>query len=50
MAELAPHLLKYDYIEPTTLGNIALKPTGTELLFNPTPITDYIDVRFYKIR
>ena len=28
MAELAPHLLKYDYIEPSVLGEVALKPTG----------------------
>jgi NADH dehydrogenase (ubiquinone) Fe-S protein 1 len=27
IAELAPHLLKYDYIEPTSFGKIALKPT-----------------------
>lgn len=44
MAELAPHLLKYDYIEPTIFGDIALKPTSNDLKFNPTPITDYIDV------
>jgi NADH dehydrogenase (ubiquinone) Fe-S protein 1 len=28
MAELAPHLLKYDYIEPSVLGDVALKPSG----------------------
>lgn len=26
MAELAPHLMKYDYIEPTVLGEISIKP------------------------
>jgi len=26
IGELAPHLLKYDYIEPSVLGEIALKP------------------------
>jgi len=26
MAELAPHLMKYDYIEPSVMGKVALKP------------------------
>jgi NADH dehydrogenase (ubiquinone) Fe-S protein 1 len=28
MAELAPHLLKYDYIEPTVFSEVALKYNG----------------------
>lgn len=47
VAELAPHLLKYDYIEPTVFGKVALaaqQNAKTTLL--PTPITDYID-NFY---
>lgn len=27
VAELAPHLLKYDYIEPTAFGKLALQPS-----------------------
>jgi NADH dehydrogenase (ubiquinone) Fe-S protein 1 len=29
MAELAPHLLKYDYIEPTLFGGLALLDVKT---------------------
>ena len=47
MAELAPHLLKYDHIEPTYFGSLALKPIEKTLELNETPITDYIDVDFF---
>lgn len=30
MAELAPHLMKYDYVEPTLYGELALKLKSTE--------------------
>lgn len=43
MAEIAPHLLKYDYIEPTSFGKIALKPSQSEVKLNFTPLTNYID-------
>jgi len=29
MAELAPHLLKYDYIENSVLGDLSLNQTKT---------------------
>lgn len=45
VAELAPHLMKYDYIEPTQFGAIALKPSGASAV-HATPLTDYID-NFY---
>lgn len=44
MAELAPHLLKYDYIESTTLGEIALKPSPkANNKFINSPLGTYID-------
>lgn len=48
VAELAPHLLKYDYVEPTVYGKLALStPSASQnAIINPTIITDYID-NFY---
>lgn len=34
MAELAPHLLKYDYIEPTVFSEVALKYNGEAINLN----------------
>jgi len=47
IAELAPHLLKYDYVEPTVFSEVAMRPTKENTLLN-TPILDYIDVNFLK--
>lgn len=45
MAELAPHLLKYDYIEPTLMGEMSLYSTqATDM--NLSPLNDSIDVAF----
>ncbi|EGR28078.1 NADH dehydrogenase fe-s protein 1, putative [Ichthyophthirius multifiliis] len=48
VAELAPHLLKYDFIEPTSFGKLALQPQKGQnaQTLNVNPITDYID-NFY---
>ncbi|CAD8076494.1 unnamed protein product [Paramecium sonneborni] len=46
IAELAPHLLKYDYIEPSVLGQIALKPESSKQTISATPFRDLID-NFY---
>jgi NADH dehydrogenase (ubiquinone) Fe-S protein 1 len=43
IAELAPHLLKYDYIEPTIFGDYAIKSLKNNDPINLTPITDAID-------
>jgi NADH dehydrogenase (ubiquinone) Fe-S protein 1 len=44
IAELAPHLLKYDYIEPTVFGELALKARSSSSKINLTPLEDTIDV------
>lgn len=49
MAELAPHLLKYDYIEDTMFGKIALQgqlSTGQDAQMDMTPLNDQLDVGF----
>lgn len=43
MAELAPHLLKYDHLEPSILGELALQSSGVEAV-NATPLVDPVDV------
>lgn len=44
MAELAPHLLKYDYIEPSVFGKLALQRAAKDnKKLNSTPISTYID-------
>ena len=47
LAELAPHLVKFDVIENSGFENLALKfnPKG-DLKLNKTPLTDNID-NFY---
>jgi hypothetical protein len=45
MAEIAPHLLKYDNIEPSLFGKLALTvPASTSI--DSTPLADPIDVLF----
>ena len=46
MAELAPHLVKFDYIESSGFENIALKPNKKQTKLNHTPFTDNVD-NFY---
>ena len=50
MAELAPHLLKYDYIEPSLFGELALATSLTKNKMHPTPFTDNIDVTIKLIK
>ncbi|KAM3131755.1 hypothetical protein pb186bvf_016151 [Paramecium bursaria] len=45
VAELAPHLLKYDYIEPTIFGKFALQQQAQQAIYS-TPFVDSID-NFY---
>jgi len=47
LAELAPHLVKYDVIEPSGFEDLAFKfdPNNTQL--NKTPFTDNVD-NFYQ--
>lgn len=47
MAEIAPHLVKFDYIEPSGFEELALKPDEQKLKLNTTPFTDNID-NFYQ--
>ena len=45
MAELAPHLMKYDYIEGSLFGKLALEtPHSNKEKVNQTLIVDPIDV------
>ena len=46
---LAPHLLKYDHIEPHEFELLALKPSMREPLqdINTVPFSDPIDVHIY---
>lgn len=46
MAELAPHLLKYDHIESSLLGQLALQTLPVETDVEITPLNDAIDVKF----
>jgi NADH dehydrogenase (ubiquinone) Fe-S protein 1 len=46
IAELAPHLLKYDYIEPTVFGDLGVKAIKNPEKLSISPITDHVDVRF----
>jgi NADH dehydrogenase (ubiquinone) Fe-S protein 1 len=48
IAELAPHLLKYDYVEPTILGQIALQTLPDVTDIEITPLNDSIDVKIVK--
>ena len=45
MAELAPHLVKYDYIESSGFEGLGLKSNGNENV-NETILTDNVD-NFY---
>lgn len=47
MAEIAPHLVKFDYIEPSGFEDLALKSNEQKLKLNTTPFTDNID-NFYQ--
>lgn len=40
---IAPHLLKYDFIEPTVYGKIANKPSASSSTIQNTPLLDLID-------
>ena len=44
MAELAPHLMKYDYIEGSLFGQLALSPSK-EKQVKQSLIVDSIDVK-----
>jgi len=43
IAELAPHLLKYDYIEPTVFGEYGVRALKNSEELNLTPLVDHID-------
>jgi len=47
MAELAPHLVKFDFIESSGFESLALKPSGKQNKVNSTPFTDNVD-NFYQ--
>jgi NADH dehydrogenase (ubiquinone) Fe-S protein 1 len=47
IAELAPHLVKYDFIESSGFEGLAHKVKGGDLPLNQTPLTDNID-NFYQ--
>lgn len=47
MAELAPHLVKFDFIESSGFEKLSLKPSGKDLKLNNTPLTDNVD-NFYQ--
>jgi NADH dehydrogenase (ubiquinone) Fe-S protein 1 len=40
---IAPHLLKYDFIEPTVYGKVAAKKSGETGQIQATPLLDLID-------
>lgn len=47
MAELAPHLMKYDYVEPSLFGELALKTkNGGGQKISVSPLLDNIDVNY----
>lgn len=43
MGELAPHLLKYDYIEPSLFGKVAVSNYTKSAEMHITPLNDQID-------
>lgn len=44
MAELAPHLIKFDYVEPTGFEKLAHRSSNKDnLKLNSTPFVDNID-------
>jgi len=45
LAEIAPHLVKYDYIEPSSFERVALTDSGDRTL-NRSLLTDAVD-NFY---
>lgn len=47
MAEIAPHLVKFDVIEPSGFEDIALVADPSKLKLNTTPFTDNTD-NFYQ--
>ncbi len=47
MAELAPHLVKFDYIENSGFEDLSLKPQAKDAKLNSTPFTDNLD-NFYQ--
>jgi NADH dehydrogenase (ubiquinone) Fe-S protein 1 len=40
---VAPHLLKYDFIEPTVYGKISSKSSSSTAAISNTPLADLID-------
>jgi len=47
MAELAPHLVRFDVIEPSGFEELALKTDSSKLSVKNTTLTDNID-NFYQ--
>ena len=47
MAEIAPHLVRWDVIEPSGFETLALQVDESKLKVNNTPLTDNID-NFYQ--
>lgn len=43
LAELAPHLVRYDYVEPHGFEHLALKPSNNAGDMFNSPLTDHID-------
>ena len=50
MGELAPHLLKYDYIENSVFGDLSINPIQTKQKVNSNLIVDKIDVNTILFR
>ena len=46
LAELAPHLVKYDHIEPSGFESLSIKPSDGKMEVNKTPFIDNVD-NFY---
>ncbi len=47
MAELAPHLVKFDYIENSGFESLAHSTNGQDTKLNNTPLVDAVD-NFYQ--
>ena len=47
IAELAPHLVKFDHIESSGFESLALKPNENDTKLNNTPLVDSVD-NFYQ--
>ena len=47
MAELAPHLVRWDTIEKSGFEKLALQPTDSKVKLNTSPLTDNVD-NFYQ--